>query len=189
MVAHTRYQLNLLIGGDIDLLYLGIPQVVGTEKLRQGEQLLLCKIATDMSCGHRNIGWPGDVLYHLALLIDVEIVARVGNDAQDRTATLHLYHHIARYRLVALALGNERHLVEHLLYGAAAHLIEESTRRVQALLLEQRHHIGCGHIACLQAVAHLQADAFAYLIGRFVAEGYRGKHDVACQEDEDDGGK
>ena len=125
MVAHTGYQLYLFVGGDIDLLYLGIPQVVGTEKLRQVEQLLLCKFATDMSCGHRDISGPGNVFYHLALLIDVEIVARVGNDARDRAATLHLYHHIARYRLVALALGNERHLVEHLLNGAATHLIEE----------------------------------------------------------------
>ena len=95
MVAHAWHQFNLLTRRDVDLLYLCIPQLVDTKILRQNKQLSASKVAADMSRCHRDIGRTGDMLYHLALLIEVKAITRIGNDTQDRTSTFHFHHDIA----------------------------------------------------------------------------------------------
>ena len=83
VIAHTGYQLQLVRGIHVDLLYLRIPEVILLKEAGQLIKLLLGKGLVDVSCGNGQIDGFGQAVEQDAFTVDVARLSFVGNDFQN----------------------------------------------------------------------------------------------------------
>ena len=80
-VAHSHHHVDVVMGSDVDLLDLCLPERVVVEDASQFHQMNFGKAVVDIPRHHGHVGFVATSFHSNALVVQIVVVAVLGEDA------------------------------------------------------------------------------------------------------------